>query len=63
MGGFHWARLWHFVVMWAMLAFVFRTFDYGGSARLEQFRFDADGLEEGSRVLTRRGRWRKPMWS
>ena len=23
MGGFHWARLWHFVVMWAMLAFVF----------------------------------------
>src|SRR5436309_11748815 len=23
MGGFHWARLWHFLVMWAMLAFVF----------------------------------------
>lgn len=23
MGGFHWARLWHFVVMWVMLAFVF----------------------------------------
>jgi Ni/Fe-hydrogenase b-type cytochrome subunit len=23
MGGFHWARIWHFVVMWAMLAFVF----------------------------------------
>jgi|SRR5215831_980025 len=23
MGGFHWARLWNFVVMWAMLAFVF----------------------------------------
>lgn len=23
MGGFHYARLWHFVVMWAVLAFVF----------------------------------------
>jgi len=23
MGGFHWARLWHFLIMWAMLAFVF----------------------------------------
>jgi Ni/Fe-hydrogenase b-type cytochrome subunit len=23
MGGFHWARLWHFIIMWAMLAFVF----------------------------------------
>ena len=23
MGGFRWARLWHFVVMWAMLGFVF----------------------------------------
>jgi thiosulfate reductase cytochrome b subunit len=23
MGGFQWARLWHFAVMWAMLAFVF----------------------------------------
>jgi Ni/Fe-hydrogenase b-type cytochrome subunit len=23
MGGFHWARLWHFLVMWGMLAFVF----------------------------------------
>jgi Ni/Fe-hydrogenase b-type cytochrome subunit len=23
MGGFHWARLWHFLVMWAILAFVF----------------------------------------
>jgi thiosulfate reductase cytochrome b subunit len=23
MGGFHWARLLHFLVMWAMLAFVF----------------------------------------
>ena len=23
MGGFHWARLWHFLVMWAMVAFVF----------------------------------------
>jgi thiosulfate reductase cytochrome b subunit len=22
MGGFHWARLWHFVILWAMLAFV-----------------------------------------
>ncbi len=22
-GGFHWARLWHFVIMWAMLAFIF----------------------------------------
>jgi Ni/Fe-hydrogenase b-type cytochrome subunit len=22
MGGFHWARLWHFLVMWAILAFV-----------------------------------------
>jgi Ni/Fe-hydrogenase b-type cytochrome subunit len=23
MGGFHYARLWHFIIMWAMLAFVF----------------------------------------
>jgi Ni/Fe-hydrogenase b-type cytochrome subunit len=23
MGGFHWARLWHFLVMWAILGFVF----------------------------------------
>ncbi len=23
MGGFHWARLWHFAVMWAILAFLF----------------------------------------
>jgi thiosulfate reductase cytochrome b subunit len=23
MGGFHWARLWHFLIMWAILAFVF----------------------------------------
>jgi thiosulfate reductase cytochrome b subunit len=23
MGGFHWARLWHFLVMWAILAFLF----------------------------------------
>ena len=23
MGGFHWARLWHFVIMWAILAFAF----------------------------------------
>src|SRR2546430_30649 len=23
MGGFHWARLWHFLIMWAMLLFVF----------------------------------------
>jgi len=23
MGGFHWARLWHFIVMWAILAFLF----------------------------------------
>jgi Ni/Fe-hydrogenase b-type cytochrome subunit len=23
MGGFHWARLWHFLVMWALIAFVF----------------------------------------
>ena len=23
MGGFHWARLWHFLIMWALLAFVF----------------------------------------
>jgi Ni/Fe-hydrogenase b-type cytochrome subunit len=23
MGGFHWARLWHFLVMWAIVAFVF----------------------------------------
>src|ERR1700745_578368 len=23
MGGFHLARLWHFLIMWAMLAFVF----------------------------------------
>jgi Ni/Fe-hydrogenase b-type cytochrome subunit len=23
MGGFHYARLWHFLIMWAMLAFVF----------------------------------------
>src|SRR4029077_4705448 len=23
MGGFHWARLWHFLTMWAILAFVF----------------------------------------
>lgn len=23
MGGFHYARLWHFVIMWALLAFVF----------------------------------------
>lgn len=23
MGGFHWARLWHFLVMWAILAFIF----------------------------------------
>jgi thiosulfate reductase cytochrome b subunit len=22
-GGFHWARLWHFLAMWAILAFVF----------------------------------------
>jgi thiosulfate reductase cytochrome b subunit len=22
MGGFHYARLWHFVIMWAMLLFV-----------------------------------------
>src|SRR5205814_9502565 len=23
MGGFHWVRLWHFAVMWAILAFLF----------------------------------------
>jgi len=23
MGGFHWARLWHFLIMWAILAFLF----------------------------------------
>jgi Ni/Fe-hydrogenase b-type cytochrome subunit len=23
MGGFHWARLWHFLIMWALIAFVF----------------------------------------
>jgi thiosulfate reductase cytochrome b subunit len=23
MGGFHWARLWHFLIMWALLAFLF----------------------------------------
>jgi thiosulfate reductase cytochrome b subunit len=23
MGGFRWARLWHFLIMWALLAFVF----------------------------------------
>jgi Ni/Fe-hydrogenase b-type cytochrome subunit len=23
MGGFHWARIWHFAVMWAILAFLF----------------------------------------
>ena len=23
MGGFHYARLWHFIIMWAMLVFVF----------------------------------------
>src|SRR5262249_9075966 len=23
MGGFHWARIWHFTVMWAILAFLF----------------------------------------
>jgi Ni/Fe-hydrogenase b-type cytochrome subunit len=23
MGGFHWARVWHFAIMWAILAFVF----------------------------------------
>jgi Ni/Fe-hydrogenase b-type cytochrome subunit len=23
MGGFHWARVWHFLIMWAILAFVF----------------------------------------
>jgi Ni/Fe-hydrogenase b-type cytochrome subunit len=23
MGGFHWARVWHFLTMWALLAFVF----------------------------------------
>ena len=23
MGGFHWARLWHFLILWAMVAFVF----------------------------------------
>jgi thiosulfate reductase cytochrome b subunit len=22
MGGFHWARIWHFAIMWAMIAFV-----------------------------------------
>lgn len=26
MGGFHWARLWHFLIMWALLAFVFGHF-------------------------------------
>jgi thiosulfate reductase cytochrome b subunit len=23
MGGFHWARVWHFAIMWAILLFVF----------------------------------------
>lgn len=23
MGGFHWARLWHFLIMWALIAFIF----------------------------------------
>ena len=23
MGGFHWARLWHFLIMWALIAFAF----------------------------------------
>jgi thiosulfate reductase cytochrome b subunit len=22
MGGFHWARVWHFAILWAMVAFV-----------------------------------------
>src|SRR5581483_2104077 len=39
-----------------------RTPGHGGASRLEQFRVHADGLEERSGVLTRRERWRKPMW-
>jgi len=23
MGGFHWARLWHFLIMWALIVFAF----------------------------------------
>ena len=51
MGGFHYARLWHFLVMWAILAFVLGHLVDGDSAWLEQFRFHADRMEEESRLL------------
>ena len=50
MGGFHLARLWHFLIMWAMLAFVFGPSGDGGPPWLEQLRLDVDRMEEGPGV-------------
>ena len=40
------ARLWHFLLMWAMLAFVFGHLGDGGPAWLEQLRLHVDRMEE-----------------
>jgi len=49
-GGFHGHGLWHFAVMWAILAFLFGPSCHGRASRMEQLRFHVNGMEEGSRI-------------
>ena len=54
MGGFHWAAVVALPHHVGDSGFCVGPSGDGGAAWLEQFRVDADGLEEGSRVLTGR---------
>jgi len=45
MGGFHWARVWHFCVLCALLLFVLGHLIMVISSWMEQFHIHADGLE------------------
>ncbi len=48
-GGYHYARLLHFVSMCGFLAFIPRPFGHGRDSRLGQLSVDADGLEASPR--------------